>query len=174
MNPGIPSEGIGRREYRIAKFGSWEYSRRLDARVAENGRQAGIEFRHDLMERTPNSFRGHVLLAFALRQGLEAQNRVAERLFSGYFTKGEDVGDVQTLLAIARDCGIDAIRTASDFDHAETTEHVRDEERQARDSGIQGVPHISFEGRLVSEGAAPEEILAATLRKLAVNSSAVG
>ena len=62
LNPGMPIEGISRREYRTAKFGSWEYSRQLDARVAENGRQAGIEFRHDLMERTPNSFRGHVLI----------------------------------------------------------------------------------------------------------------
>ena len=91
----------------MAKFGSWEYSQRLDARVAENGKLAGIAFRHDLMARTPNSFRGHVLMAAALRQGVEVQNRLAERLFTGYFTMGEDVGDVGVLAAIAKECGVD-------------------------------------------------------------------
>ena len=106
LNPRMPVEGISRREYRTRKFGSWEYSQQLDARVAENGRQAGIEFRHDRMERTPNSFRGHMLLAAALKHGVEVQNRVAERLFTGYFTLGEDVGDVDVLLSIARECGV--------------------------------------------------------------------
>ena len=81
LNPRMPVAGIDRREYRVAKFGSWEYSQQLDARVAENGRAVGIEFRHDLMARTPNSFRGHVLLAAALRQGgVAMQDMVAERL----------------------------------------------------------------------------------------------
>jgi predicted DsbA family dithiol-disulfide isomerase len=40
-------EGRNRREYRSAKFGSWEYSQRLNAEVAEAGRQAGLEFQHE-------------------------------------------------------------------------------------------------------------------------------
>ena len=166
LNPGMPIEGISRREYRTAKFGSWEYSRQLDARVAENGRQAGIEFRHDLMERTPNSFRGHVLMAAGLKQGLDVQDRVAERLFTGYFTRGEDVGNPTVLLSIARECGVDAIATPEDLDDAALAEYARAEEQAARDGGVQGVPLIKFEGRLVSEGAATEEILAARLREL--------
>src|SRR6185437_977274 len=108
LNPGIPREGIGRREYRIAKFGSWEYSQQLDARVAENGRGAGIEFRHDLMQRTPNSFRGHVLMAAALERAIALQHTVAEHLFTGYFCKGEDVGDPAVLADIAHEFGLDA------------------------------------------------------------------
>ncbi len=49
------------------------------------GYRRGIEFLHDLMQRTPNTFRGHVLLAAALKEGVEIQNRAAERLFTGYF-----------------------------------------------------------------------------------------
>jgi predicted DsbA family dithiol-disulfide isomerase len=132
LNPEIPLEGFSRREYRTAKFGSWEYSRQLDARVAENGRSAGIEFRHDLMKRTPNSFRGHVLLAAALTLGTEVQNRVAERLFTGYFTSGEDVGDVGVLLSIARECGVNLIATAGDLDDPMLVAAVRAEERAVR------------------------------------------
>ncbi len=148
LNPGMPVEGIGRRDYRTAKFGSWEYSRQLDARVAENGRQAGIEFRHDLMERTPNSFRGHVLMAAALKQGLGAQNLVAERLFTDYFTKGEDVGDPAVLVSIARECGVDGVATVEDLDDPALAEYVRTEEKAGRDGGVEGVPLITFERQL--------------------------
>jgi predicted DsbA family dithiol-disulfide isomerase len=161
LNPGMPVEGISRREYRTAKFGSWEYSQQLDARVAENGRLAGIEFRFDRMERTPNTFRGHVLLAAALKQGLEVQNCVAERLFVGYFINGEDTGNPNVLLAIARECGIDA-----NLDDLALTEHVRSEEKSVRIAEVAGVPLMTYEGKLLSEGAAPEETLAARLREM--------
>jgi predicted DsbA family dithiol-disulfide isomerase len=160
LNPQMPVEGISRREYRTAKFGSWEYSQQLDARVAENGRSVGIEFRHDRMQRTPNSFRGHVLLAAALKLGVDVQNRVAERLFTGYFTNGEDVGDVGVLSSIAREFGVDSV------DDPALAAAVRAEEQFARNAGVQGVPLITFEGRLVSEGAAPAEMLAARLQEL--------
>lgn len=166
LNPRMPVEGIDRREYRVAKFGSWEYSQQLDARVAENGRAVGIEFRHDLMARTPNSFRGHVLLAAALNQGgVAMQDTVAERLFTGYFTKGEDVGDSGVLAAIAQENGV-----VVDLNDAALADYVRGEEEAAREAGVNGVPLISFRGQVVSEGAAPEEMLAARLKELSAES----
>lgn len=164
LNPGIPQEGISRREYRVAKFGSWEYSQQLDARVAENGRTAGIEFRHHLMQRTPNSFRGHVLLAAALERSVGLQNEVAERLFTGYFCKGEDVGDLAVLASIAREFGVEA-----DFDDPALMDRVRQEEIEARNNGVTGVPFMEYQGQVVSEGAAPPETLAAALRYRAQN-----
>jgi predicted DsbA family dithiol-disulfide isomerase len=161
LNPGMPAEGIGRREYRVAKFGSWEYSQTLDARVAETGRQVGIEFRHDRMERTPNSFRGHVLLAAALKSGLDVQNLVMESLFTGYFTNGLDVGDAVVLTAIGRDCGVDV-----NPDDPALAAYVKTEEEAARASGISGVPLIGYEGAIVSEGAGPEELIAKRLAEL--------
>jgi predicted DsbA family dithiol-disulfide isomerase len=60
LNPEMPVEGVDRRMYRSAKFESWEQSQRLDAQVSAAGAEVGIRFRHDLMKRTPNTFRGHV------------------------------------------------------------------------------------------------------------------
>src|SRR5881397_3189817 len=37
LNPSMPKEGISRRDYRTRKFGSWERSLELDARVLEVG-----------------------------------------------------------------------------------------------------------------------------------------
>ncbi len=54
LNPGMPKQGLNRRDYRSNKFGSWAQSQTLDAQVASAGKLAGITFHHDLMERTPN------------------------------------------------------------------------------------------------------------------------
>jgi len=166
LNPEMPVEGLDRRLYRSAKFGSWEQSQRLDALVAAAGAEVGIGFRHDLMKRTPNTFRGHVLLAAALKDGLRTQNLVAERLFQAYFLNGEDVGDPATLLGIAREFGVTAISRLEDLDSPALVSEVKIAERKAASAGIQGVPQISFQGTVVANGAQKEELLADSIRQI--------
>lgn len=165
LNADMPVDGLDRRMYRSAKFGSWEKSQRLDARVAAAGAEVGIAFRHDRMKRTPNTLRGHVLLAAALRQGLEAQDWIAERLFQAYFVNGEDVGDPAVLLSIAREFGVSAIARAEDFDSPDLTEEVKAEELRVS-GGIRGVPQISFKGQVLASGAQHEELLASAIQKI--------
>ena len=166
LNPEMPVDGLNRRLYRSAKFGSWEQSQRLDAQVAAAGKEVGIAFRHDLMKLTPNTFRGHVLLAAALREGLEIQNRVAERLFQAYFIKGEDVGDPTTLLRIAREFGVSLLGQVEDFDSPALVSEVKEAERMAVSAGISGVPQITFQGTVVATGAQQEELIAASMRQI--------
>src|SRR5438105_4012027 len=59
LNPGMPPEGIDRRAYRTAKFGGWERSLELDARVASVGSEVGIPFAFERILRTPNTFAAH-------------------------------------------------------------------------------------------------------------------
>ena len=61
------------------------------------------------MKRTPNTFRGRVLLAAALKDSVEMQGKVAERLFQAYFVNGEDVGRPAVLLGMASEFGVSAI-----------------------------------------------------------------
>jgi predicted DsbA family dithiol-disulfide isomerase len=153
LNPEMPVEGLDRRTYRSAKFGSWEQSQRLDAQVSAAGTEVGIRFRHDLMKRTPNTFKGHVLLAAALRDGVQKQNLVAERLFEAYFLNGEDVGNQATLLGIAHEIGVTAISRVEDLDSPALVSEVKTAERMAASAGIRGVPQISFQGTVVANGA---------------------
>ena len=166
LNPEMPVDGLNRRLYRSAKFGSWEQSQRLDAQVAAAGKEVGIEFRHDLMKLTPNTFRVHVLLAAALREGLEIQNRVAERLFQAYFIKGEDIGDPTTLLRTAREFGVSLLGQVEDFDSPALVSEVKEAERMAVSAGISGVPQITFQGTVVATGAQQEELIAASMRQI--------
>jgi predicted DsbA family dithiol-disulfide isomerase len=165
LNADMPVDGLDRRVYRSAKFGSWEESQRLDARVAAAGAEVGIAFRHDRIKRTPNTLRGHVLLAAALRQGLETQDWIAERLFQAYFVNGEDVGDPAVLLSIAREFGVSAIARAEDFDSPDLTDEVKAEELRVS-GGIRGVPQISFNGQVLASGAQHEELLASAIQKI--------
>src|SRR5467141_1509645 len=165
LNPEMPVDGLDRRLYRSAKFGSWEQSQRLDALVAAAGAEVGIGFRHDLMKRTPNTFRGHVLLAAALKQGLQMQDKVAERLFQAYFVNGEDVGDPAVLLGVAREFGVSAISRVEDLDSPDLVAEVKATERKVS-AGVRGVPQISFGGRVLASGAQHEEILAASIQEI--------
>jgi predicted DsbA family dithiol-disulfide isomerase len=65
LNPAMPKEGISRREYRTNKFGSWERSRELDARVVAVGQAEGIRFAFGRIERTPNTLDAHRLVGLA-------------------------------------------------------------------------------------------------------------
>src|ERR1700687_1222376 len=55
LNPTMPKEGISRKEYRTKKFGSWERSQELDAQMVAVGKEDGIDFAFDRIERTPNT-----------------------------------------------------------------------------------------------------------------------
>ena len=165
LNSDMPVDGLDRRVYRSTKFGSWEQSQRLDAQVTAAGAEVGIAFHHDLMKRTPNTFRGHVLLAAALKQGLQMQGKVAERLFQAYFVNGEDVGDPAVLLGVAREFGVSAISRVEDLDSPDLVAEVKAAERKIS-AGVRGVPQISFGGRVLASGAQHEEVLAASIQEI--------
>ena len=161
LNPGMPKEGMDRREYRSRKFGSWERSLALDAQVAQAGQQAGINFRHDLVKRTPNTFNAHRLIWFAQRQG--EQDAVVEGLFKAYFTDGRDVGDLEVLADLAAAAGLDRAKTAAFLASGGATEQVRLEESMAVSKGITGVPTFILDGEVLFSGARKPDVIAARL-----------
>ena len=161
LNPGMPKEGMDRREYRSRKFGSWEHSLALDAQVAQAGQQAGITFRHDLMKRTPNTFNAHRLIWFAQREG--AQDAVVDALFKAYFTEGRDVGDLEVLDDLASTAGLDRGRTAAFLAGDEGAQQVRLEESKAISKGISGVPTFILDGEELFSGAHKPDLIAAHL-----------
>src|SRR4051795_884057 len=105
LNPDMPREGIERKSYRIKKFGSWERSQELDARVAAAGEDEGIAFRFDRMARTPNTLDAHRTIWLAGERGV--QDAVVEALFLAYFTDGRDLSERATIAEIAAAAGLD-------------------------------------------------------------------
>src|SRR5262245_27253877 len=54
LNPDMPAEGIERQAYRARKFGAAR-SAELDRNMVETGKELGIAFAFDRMQRTPNT-----------------------------------------------------------------------------------------------------------------------
>jgi predicted DsbA family dithiol-disulfide isomerase len=169
LNPDMPEAGRDRKEYRTAKFGSWKRSAELDAGTVEAGAPDGIEFRYDLMRRTPNTLAAHRLVWSA--RG-DRQDEVAERLFRAYFTQGRDIGDPAVLSAIAQEAGLPEAPAGSAADEA--TVAVRAEQARAASLGLTGVPFHLFGRRLGFSGAVPADELVRRLRLAARETAGAG
>ncbi|MCA8926663.1 MAG: DsbA family oxidoreductase [Alphaproteobacteria bacterium] len=157
LNPWMPAAGMPREEYLRAKFGASDAGR-IYASIREVGATEGIDFRFDLMERTPNTVRSHRLIAWAAEQsGDDPQGAVVEALFQLYFLEGKDLGATVTLLEAVE-------RTGLDMDLAEAflatdlyADRVVQEDAHARRMGIQGVPCFIVEGSYAISGAQEPE-----------------
>jgi len=149
LNPEMPREGIDRKEYLRAKFGD---PNKTYAHVAAAGREAGIDFQFDKIQRTPNTILAHRLIRFSARQ--QKQDAVVEALFRAYFLEGKDIGDVETLVAVAASQGVEA---AEYLVSSEDDDTIRQEDAFARQIGIQGVPCFIIDRQYAVSGAQPPE-----------------
>jgi predicted DsbA family dithiol-disulfide isomerase len=160
LNPHIPKAGMNRKEYRSAKFGSWERSLALDTQVAAAGLAEGIAFAFDKIERTPNTLDAHRLIGLAGEDG--AQDAVVEAVFRAYFAEGKDITDVAILLNVVEGAGLDRSRAEALLNSDEGMGAIRTAEQQARRAGVQGVPFFIINERLALTGARePREFLVA-------------
>lgn len=163
LNPDIPTEGIDRRAYRIAKFGSWEYSQRLDANVTEAGKQDGAIFNYDRISRTPNTRRAHRLVWWMMRSGGSA-DLLVDRLFEAYFVEGRDLSSPAELERIAGKADLPQEAVAGFLASGEGADQVIAAEAEAYRNGIHGVPDFRM-GPIRFSGAQPIEIMTEALRR---------
>jgi predicted DsbA family dithiol-disulfide isomerase len=166
LNPTMPKEGISRREYRTKKFGSWERSLELDARLIEVGKAEGINFAFDKIERTPNTLESHRLIWLADKEGV--QGAVVEALFRAYFTEGRDISNRQRLIDVVADAGLDRGKAEDLLKGDGGLEAIREAEELSRRFRVDGVPFFIINGKITLSGAQqPDTFLAAFRQEFA-------
>ena len=160
LNPDLPLEGTDRKGYLEAKFGGPERAKEIYARVSAAGRNAGLELNFDGILKQPNTLAAHALIAYAqtANEGAHA-DAVAERLFKAYFVDGEFIGDVDVLVAIAADCGLDAEATRAVLSERATLDKIAALDVNVRQQGITGVPFFIFNQKVALSGAQPPDVL---------------
>ena len=151
LNPTMPKAGMNRKEYRTAKFGSWERSLGLDAQVTAAGQGEGIKFAFDKIVRTPNTFDAHRLIWLADQQGI--QDEVVEAVFRAYFTEGRDISRAAVLFDVMAEAGLDRNRAEAVLNSDEGLAAIQAAEEQGRRAGVQGVPYFLINGTLALSGA---------------------
>ena len=155
LNPAMPVEGMERQAYLEAKFGGGDRARSLYDTVRSAGSGESIEFRFDLIKRTPSTLLSHRLLRHAMAQG--QQDMLLELIFRGYFQEGQDIGDKAVLADMADKVGMDRDEVMDYLAGTGDAEAIIAEDTVARRAGINGVPCFIFNGRFALSGAQEPE-----------------
>jgi predicted DsbA family dithiol-disulfide isomerase len=162
LNPEMPAEGVERSVYRARKFGA-ERSAELDKQMTELGREEGINFAFDRMQRTPNTRKAHMLITAARQEG--RTDSLAEALFRVYFEVGRDVGDEEVLLDLATQVGLDRSQAQAALNSDELRARIMRVEAQAAEMQISGVPFFIVDQQWAVSGAQPSEQWVALIRE---------
>jgi predicted DsbA family dithiol-disulfide isomerase len=161
LNPQMPAEGMSRAEYVQRKFG--RSGTEVYARVSEAGKTAGIDFAFDRIERQPNTLAPHSLISLAAEHG--KQDEVVDALFHAYFLDGRDLTDATTLTDVATGAGLPRGAVEACLADEQARRAVANEDEQAREMGVSGVPFFIFNGRYAVSGAhEPRTLLQAMLQ----------
>lgn len=170
LNPDIPAEGLNRTTHLIRKFGSEARIGRIHLAIAEVGNAVDIEFAFDRIRRTPNTVNAHRLVRLA--RVYQCADVMVEALFYNHFVRGCDIGDVNVLIQIGSEVGIDVrvlrIYLRSDGDLAS----IYSDNARAHRLGINGVPAFVFNGSFITCGAQEPAVLARIIDVAAETESA--
>jgi predicted DsbA family dithiol-disulfide isomerase len=166
LNPSAPREMVETSSYaeRLArKYGSSvpEAERRI-AHMTELAKADGLSFRFDRI-RPGNTFDAHRVLHMALEHGV--QDAVKERFLRAYMTEGEAIGQPEVLVRLAAEAGLDPEEVRSQLADGGYANEVREDEEQAREIGIDGVPFFVLGGKYAVSGAQPADLLLQALHQ---------
>ena len=163
LDPEIPLQGCDYLESLVRKYGQVAV-KRMQADLQQVGESVGIEFRFDKIQRRPNTVNSHRLLEWAYAEGV--QDEVAEGLFQVFFCEGADIGDIETLAAVAEEAGMDGSQVSSRLKTDDDKRAVDEQCEQAIRQGVNGVPFFTFDGRYSFSGAQSAEVFRRALDSL--------
>ncbi len=165
LNPDMPPEGADKRAYLEAKFGG---AARVDAmmdRLREVAQAAGLTFDPDRAPRMPNTLDAHRLIHWAGIEGRQAA--VVDRLMRAYWEDARDIGDRDTLAAIAGEAGMDPAATLRLLQSDADAGDIAARDADARQKGVTSVPTFLIAQQYVVSGAQPPALWGQVIADLA-------
>lgn len=156
LNPDMPAGGKDRKTYLTEKFGGADRARHRYRALEEIGEQDGIEFRFDLIRRTPNTLNSHRLIRFAAARG--AQDVVVDALFRAFLIEGQNIGDIALLTTIASEAGLNRSEAGDYLRSDRDVDLVMAEDERARKMGVNGVPCYIVDRKYAVSGAQSPEV----------------
>ncbi|MBI5784232.1 MAG: DsbA family oxidoreductase [Rhodocyclales bacterium] len=164
LNPDTPPEGEPYLPFLERKFGGRAKVEAIFERVRAAGRPYGIDYAFEKIRFRANTLKAHRLAAWAQARG-DAQPLI-ERMFAGNFQRGEHLGDADTLVRIAGECGYDTATVAAFLASKDMEAEVREAAAGVMRQGINMVPTFIIGGKQTIVGAEDPAILADGIRKL--------
>ena len=161
-----PSSPRGQRDSNLEmlskKFGkSPAEALALDDQVGSLARAEGLGF--DSSRPVGNTFDVHRVLHLGLDRG--GQRELLGAINEAYFAQARDVFDGDVLTEVAVGAGLDAAEVGKVLGGDDYADAVRQDESQARQIGISGVPFFVFDMALGASGAQPAELFTSALNQ---------
>lgn len=163
LDPSMPTEGVKLSKY-FEKFGSPGMVKQMTDRVCEAGEQCGLHFDFNHVDHMPNTLRSHQLIKLAPP---ESKLAVLDGLYDAYFTKALDVYNLDVLLDVAEQAGMDREAARASLEAGQGVEEVKKDLSFAREVGIQGVPFFIINDKYALSGAQPVEAFLDAFDKIA-------
>ncbi|NHN32831.1 DsbA family oxidoreductase [Paenibacillus agricola] len=158
VNPSDDVAGLA-----AAKQGSTrEHMKALQDDISRRAEQDGLKFNYDKAKPT-NTFNAHRLLQYAMQFG--KADDLLERLYRAYFTDSLYLDDLNTLVDLAVQSGLDAEDTTAMLASDRFRDVVMADEWAAKRAGIRGVPYFVINDKYAISGAQPAEVFAEALEQ---------
>ena len=155
LNPDMPTEGISRDKYLEIKFGGKDYAASMYESMKIKAKESGINFNLEKIKKTPNTILSHLLIILSKQFNL--QNEVKEKIYQSYFIDGLDIGDITTLINIAKHNNIPE-NVFKDFINNKNIKNVNSKVLIAKDKGINGVPFFEIGKDFISGAQSPIQL----------------
>jgi predicted DsbA family dithiol-disulfide isomerase len=156
LEPTIPDAGVDFKQYMAHIAGSDDIAP-VHEKVIKAGELAGVTFQFDHIQKRPNSIFAHMAIMAA---PVEDRDRFLEALHKAYFDDGRDIGERETLLAIAEEIGLNPKAIGAALSYPQWREMVSEQAKQISTDGVRGVPFFVFNDSLSLAGAYPAPQLA--------------
>lgn len=111
-----------------------------------------------------NSYKAHLLIQLAKEKG--CANQLKEALFRAHFVEGKNIDDPKVLLQIAESAGLDKQQARIGLESEELAYAVKQDEMQAQQIGVRGVPFFVFDQKYAVSGAQPAETFLEIMNKI--------
>jgi protein disulfide-isomerase len=141
---------------------SREWATKMNTQVSTMAAADGLQYN---LERAivANSYDAHRLSHFAKKRNLG--DAMEEALFKAYFTDGKDIGDYNTLIAIAKEIGLDEAEAKQVLEGDAYSQEVDEDLYVAQKIGINGVPFFVLDNKYGVSGAQPADVFAQALQQ---------
>jgi predicted DsbA family dithiol-disulfide isomerase len=144
------------------KYGMSEAdARAAESRVAGLAAAEGLGFQPE--RPVGNTFDIHRVLHLGLAKGVQAE--LLDAVNEAYFGQGRQVFDRDVITEIAAGAGLDGAVAGDVIDGDAYADEVRQDELQARQLGVSGVPFFVFDMALGVSGAQSTEMFASALEQ---------
>lgn len=154
LYPAAGKTAVNTTQERIEKKYAKSPQEALDmiAHIEKMAQRAGVEMNYAGVKNT-NTFDAHRLYHWANAVG--KGNEMNERLMQAYFSDNVALADWDNLAKFAEDVGLNGNEAKAMLASDDFVQAVKNDENEAKNIGVQGVPFFVFDGKVATSGAMP-------------------